>query len=135
MQGADGRRKVPDARSKETKRESSNNMGRYRWYPRFFQRYLGRLGYTWGQNRVSRTDNQLKSILQDLVKETNDVTLISFEVENRLPRKIRDVISLQSQLTRMTEAILDNHDFFGTVRTTVKKKTEKAGHVQSKREY
>lgn len=55
------------------------------------------------------------------------------EPENRLLRKNENVTFSSRCMKRITKAILDNHDFIASVATIVKKDTEKALDIKSKR--
>lgn len=122
-----------DARCKDGNRESNNINGRYHGHLWLDQKRRDPFVSSEGRNRISRTDNRLEPLLQDLVNKGIDDNLRSAEYENRFLQIIEDVKSPSRHLMMMTEAMLDDQDLTALAATNVKKKTEKAVHLKTKR--
>lgn len=73
-------------------------------------------------------------MLQGLVNKAFDVKLRSVKFENRLLRDTEGVTSSPRPIKRMVEAMLDKQDFIAPAATIVKKETERAVDVESRRE-
>lgn len=87
-----------------------------------------------GPNVISRTDNLLEALLQGAFDMTVEEKLRLFAIKKPLLRTIEHITSLLRHLVRMTEAILNDHDFIVPVATIVNNVTEKAVEVKAQRE-
>lgn len=85
-------------------------------------------------NGVSRTDNRREAMPQGLVRKAIAYKLRSVELQNRLLRRIENVTSSPRNLTRTTEAMLENKGFITPVATIDMRETEKAVDVDWKKE-
>lgn len=81
---------------------------------------------TEGHNVVKWTGNRLQAMLQRLSNKTLDEKLISVEFECRLLQKIDEATTSHRPMTKMTEAVLDNHNFIASVETLSRRKPKRA---------
>lgn len=87
--------------------------------PCFVQDVVNALVTQEGRIAILRKKNRLQAMLHDRVNKVIEDEFKLVEYENRLLCKIDDVKLSTRHLRRVTEKMLNNHDFIGPVITTV----------------